>query len=224
VEYIAQRVREALRIPEGPIHNLTGYIEMAGGVIFDVDFDSDLVDGTNIRVPGIPPLLFLNKNVSGCRHRFNIAHELGHLVMHAAAAGPGSSPEDEANTFAAEFLMPRTLIRSDLRNLDLQAAQRLKQVWGVSMAAIILRAYTIGAISQGKYKRLFQQMSAMNIRRVEPGFVEFEPPSAFRAMVDAFTRSVGADAKGIRKILFTDNLGVIPPQGGPPALRLFDYV
>lgn len=221
IDRIAERARDAMRIPDGPISNLTGYVEAAGAIIFAVDFETDHIDGTNIKLPGHPPLLFLNQNVPGCRHRFNIAHELGHVVMHSGALADDSDPEGEANQFARELLMPRKTIRSDLRNLDLRAAERLKSVWGVSMAALIVRAGELGAISEHRQKRLYQQMNAMGIRRVEPGYVAFEEPQAFDAMLEAFQRIVGTDADCARRLMFTDRLGSTRPRPEKPTLRLF---
>src|SRR5579872_686361 len=62
-EYAAQELRRAFRIPPGPVRNLTRILENAGAIIFTIDFGTDYIDGTNIRLPGVPPLLFLNKNV-----------------------------------------------------------------------------------------------------------------------------------------------------------------
>jgi len=92
----AQETRRAFRLPRGPVRNLTRVLENAGAIIFTVDFGTDLIDGTNIRLPGLPPLLFLNAKVAGERHRFNLAHELGHAVMHFSTASTGD-PEEEAN-------------------------------------------------------------------------------------------------------------------------------
>ena len=46
----------------------------------------------------------MNSDMPGDRHRFNLAHELGHALMHRHSTG---ECESEANRFAAEFLMPK---------------------------------------------------------------------------------------------------------------------
>lgn len=219
IDRVAQDVRQALRIPSGPISNVTRYIERAGGIVFAVDFETDLIDGTNIRMPGRPPLLFLNANVPGDRHRFNLAHELGHVVMHYGLAGRDA--EEQANAFAREFLMPKALIRSDLRNLDLPAAARLKPVWGVSMAALIYRAHELGTISDYKYQQLFRSLNAKGMRSVEPVDYPFEQPEAFDELVESHRRNFDMTESDARRLLFTDNLGPREPVQPPPVLRLF---
>ncbi|WP_266914917.1 ImmA/IrrE family metallo-endopeptidase [Streptomyces sp. NBC_00893] len=53
------------------------------------------------------------------RHRFAVAHELGHLVLHADATGD-SRQEKQADAFAAKFLSPKDSILPFLpRRMDL---------------------------------------------------------------------------------------------------------
>jgi Zn-dependent peptidase ImmA (M78 family) len=216
-ERVARAVRRAWKIPGGPIANMTRLIESAGGIVFAVDFETDLIDGTNIRIPGRPPLFFLNKNVSGERHRFNLAHELAHAVMHFSTVL--GDAEKEANQFAAEFLMPAEEIRPDLRNLDLSDAARLKSVWGVSMAAIIQRARDLGRLTESNYRRLFTVLSASGQRRRENFPLEFEKPEAFDNLVKWHRQKLSLGDDDMDKLLFTGQLGPIDvPQ--VPTLRL----
>ena len=215
---IATQVREAWRLPNGPVRNVTKIIEGAGGIVFKMNFESDLIDGTNLRLPGLPPLLFLNENVSGERHRFNLAHELAHTVMHFSVSL--GDAEDQANEFAREFLLPRTEVRSDLKNLDLVAATRLKSVWGVSMALLIVRAKELNQISPATYRRLFTALGAKGYRRTEPLPVAMEQPETFDRLVSWHRENLGFSTDDIRRLLFTDSLGSIPVTDPPPRMRL----
>jgi Zn-dependent peptidase ImmA (M78 family)/DNA-binding XRE family transcriptional regulator len=213
-EKAAQEARRALRVPQGPIRHLTRVLENAGAIVFTIDFGTDLIDGTNIRMPGLPPLLFLNANVPGERHRFNLAHELGHAVMHFSTA-LGGDPEEEANAFAQEFLMPKAEIRSDLRNLDLTAALRLKRVWGASMAAIIRRARDLRQITPATYRRMCTQMGVHGMRTREPEPLEFERPETFEKLLEVHRTQLGFSEEQMRGVLFTDRLGETPVPEAP---------
>lgn len=220
VDRVAAEVRRAWRLPRGPVQNVTRIIEAAGGIVFVLHFETDLIDGTNIRVPGAPPMLFVNQNVPGERHRMNLAHELGHAVMHFTTSL--NDAEEEAFAFAQEFLMPRNEIRSDLRKLDLAAAARLKRVWGVSMAAIIVRAKALGQISESTYRRLFTAMNANSIRTVEPMPLEFEHPEVFEELKKVHRERLGFSDDELDGLLFTSRLGELPPPSEPQMRLAWD--
>ncbi|MHC5879723.1 ImmA/IrrE family metallo-endopeptidase, partial [Streptococcus pyogenes] len=63
------------------------------------------------------PVMLINANAAPDRKRLTLAHELGHLVLHST--NPTENMETEATAFAAEFLMPESEIRPELRRLDL---------------------------------------------------------------------------------------------------------
>ena len=90
---IAQTVRRAWGIPDGPVGNLTDYCERAGILVIWCDLEKG-VDGVTMSVRDMPPCIFLNQHVPADRMRFSLAHELGHIIMHRI---PSDEIEDEAN-------------------------------------------------------------------------------------------------------------------------------
>ncbi|MBL4591306.1 MAG: ImmA/IrrE family metallo-endopeptidase [Phycisphaerales bacterium] len=219
-EDIANVVRQAWRLPDGPIRNLTRVIEHAGGIVFTLDYQTDKIDGTNIRTPALPPMLFMNKNKSGERHRFNLAHETGHLVMHFFAAMEDA--ETQADRFASEFLMPRKQIQSDLKNLDLPAAARLKDFWGTSMASIIRRARDLRKITESKYKQLNIALGATGQRKQEFYPIPFEEPEAYSNLKRFHTDHLGFEKGDMAKLLFIEDFNPIDTSAIliAPCLRL----
>jgi Zn-dependent peptidase ImmA (M78 family) len=101
------------------------------------------------------------------RRRFTMAHELGHLVLHEDSYTDDHG-EREANAFAAEFLMPAEQIRPQLRRLTLKRALALKLEWHASVAALIIRAKDVKAITPAHATRLHKQRSGMGWTRNEP--------------------------------------------------------
>ncbi len=109
------------------------------------------------------------------RMRFNIAHELGHLVLHSSAPGSRQEVEDEAYQFAGEFLLPENQIREEMvPPIKLSDLAELKLRWGVAMAALIVRADRLNIITKRQYKYLFQQLGMRGWRKQEPA--NLEPP------------------------------------------------
>src|ERR1017187_769609 len=110
----ARLVRMQWRMPTGPVRSLAQWLEAAGCLVIEEDFHARGVDGLSQWIDECPVIL-LNIHMPPDRKRLTLAHELGHLCLHSHDVP--ESVEEEANMFAAEFLMPWEIIRSQLRNL-----------------------------------------------------------------------------------------------------------
>jgi Zn-dependent peptidase ImmA (M78 family) len=91
--------------------------------------------------------IVLNGSGDSGRRRFTIAHEIGHFVLHPERCRPergggvneaGRREEREADTFAAELLMPEHLVREAVREQGLDAT-RLADRFEVSRKAMQTR-------------------------------------------------------------------------------------
>ncbi len=175
-EDAARLVRMQWRMPAGPVRDLTGWLESAGCVVVAEDFG--LMTGGG-RVDGLSqwatnaPVVLVNSRAPTDRLRLTLAHELGHVCLHSDELG--NDPEDEANAFAAEFLMPAEVIRPELRNLSLGKLHGLKRYWGVSMQALIERAYHLGTIATRQRTGFYKALSARGWRTKEPLSDELAP-------------------------------------------------
>lgn len=187
---IASLVRAGWRLPRGPIHDLVASVEDAGIVVMSMDFETPKVDAISRWLPGLPPFVFLNQSVPKDRGRFSLAHELGHLVMHDLAS---PNMEDQANRFAAEFLLPERDIRADLDDLSLAKLAVLKRYWKASMSAILKRAQDLGAIRPSRARSLWAEMARAGYNRREP--VELDPggehPSLLHELVETHVSELG---------------------------------
>jgi Zn-dependent peptidase ImmA (M78 family) len=79
-----------------------------------------------------------NANEPWCRRRFTIAHEIGHLLMgHTCEFGANDNKEKEADCFAAELLIPKSLLKTDfLKNKNVPA---LSDMYKVSQQAMSIK-------------------------------------------------------------------------------------
>ncbi len=162
---VAQYLRRTWYVPTGPIRNLVELLERAGCIIIDCDMDDSGLSGVSYNIHGLPPLIFINKNQPLDRYRFTLAHELGHLIMHQC---PNPKMEEEANAFAAEFLMPEKDISIYLSNITIESSAALKPFWRTSMASLIYRARSLGKISESQYIYIWRLMSAKGYKIDEP--------------------------------------------------------
>jgi Zn-dependent peptidase ImmA (M78 family)/transcriptional regulator with XRE-family HTH domain len=188
-EQVAQALRAAWRIPAGPVANMTALIESAGGVILTTDFGTNKLMGMSCWERDTPPLFYLNDRMSTADLRWTMAHELGHLVMHAVP--PVGDPEEQADAFAGEFLAPRGLVVPDLRKLTFDRLYPLKMVWRLSIKALIMRAQRTGAIDQGAAQRLYKQYSARGYNAAEPYPLPPEPQTLIPSAIDVHLRVHG---------------------------------
>ena len=197
-EDVAIQLRASWLIPMGPIFNLITVIENAGGFVFKFSFGTTDIDAMSQWTHDCPPLFFLNSQAPADRVRFSLAHELGHVLMHKVAT---DDIEGEADCFAAEFLMPKHEIGSQLLNIDLKRAAALKSYWRCSMAALIYRARKLGKIEESRYRDLFIQMSKMGYRKREPLPIEPEEPKLVPALFSSYTTQSGVTLEELANIL-----------------------
>ena len=190
---IARQVRAEIGLPDGPVGNLTSAVESAGVIMLSWDLGHRQGDAVSQWLEGHRPIMLMYSAAPGDRLRFSTGHELGHLIMHSE---PVEHQEQQAHMFASELLMPASVIRSELQNLNMPSLARLKARWGVSMAALIRRARDLGAISDYRYKELNIEMSKSGWRTREPVDIPAERPSLVSGAI-AQLRGKGLDDEAI---------------------------
>lgn len=165
-EQAAAMLRASWRMPIGPVRNLIRWVESAGVIVVEEDFGTHRIDGMS-QWAGDYAVIVLNGALPTDRKRLTVAHELGHLVLHSQYVDP--DVEEQANQFAAEFLMPAHVIGPQLTNLTLGKLSDLKREWGVSMQAIFERAYRMGKVTADDRQRFYRQMNSRGWKTREPG-------------------------------------------------------
>jgi len=184
VETVARLVKSTWLIPSGPVRNVTRAIEDAGGIVVAMDFETRQIDAISEWVPPFPPIFVINSNsdITGDRLRLTLAHEIGHSVMHQF---PSATMEDEANRFAAEFLMPAREIKPSLYSLTFAKLIDLKAQWKVSMAALVQQAASLKTISPDQKKYMFMNLGKRGWRLREPEYTDIpiERPELFASLI-----------------------------------------
>lgn len=176
-EQIAQKLRRFWQMPDGPVEDLSGWVEDAGIVVIECDFENASIAGVSYSIPDLPKCIFLAQGMVPDRWRFSLAHELGHIVMHQLPRPIDQDLEEEANRFAAEFLMPATDIKRELSRgkISLDRLALLKPKWKVAISALLYRAQQLNSINKNQAQYMWRKMSAMGIRLREPVQYDFKP-------------------------------------------------
>ncbi|MER5447778.1 XRE family transcriptional regulator [Streptomyces sp. NPDC002764] len=161
----AVAVRKSLGFSQDePIPHLIRTLERGGVYVATIDFEGNLhaknhdAFSTWIGPMLDRPLIGVRASDSWERTRMSVAHELGHLAMHQARRE--GDLESEAYSFAAEFLLPLDVLKSEWpRNVTLASLGPLKRVWGISLAGLIEHGYRNGLISATQRTSMYKQMS-----------------------------------------------------------------
>ncbi|QHB99507.1 ImmA/IrrE family metallo-endopeptidase [Epidermidibacterium keratini] len=204
-EYAGRLVREAVSLDaDTPIHHLTHRVErylgvpvvvQAGRLRREHGFSGEPpTDSSRVRHTaysartgefGERPIVVTRAEQSWERMRFSVAHEIGHLVMHAdvARGRMADQLEEEANAFACELIAPISTLRRSLRgDITLHDLVALKRRWGLSIGALIKHLARGGAYSAQRERALQKQLHARinpvtgkSWGRTEPGFDDHQP-------------------------------------------------
>ncbi|MBC5651836.1 MULTISPECIES: XRE family transcriptional regulator [Clostridia] len=182
IEKLAMLIREFWDLGSGPIDNLQ-YALQSNGIIVtgfrNVDSDIDAfsqqikIDGKTIYIIA---LAIGSKPIE--RLRFDMAHELGHILLHTwgedneeISRDEFNAREKQANMFASALLLPKKSFSKSVSayptNIDYYFA--LKKKWKVSMQAMMYRARQLDIISANQFQYMMRIMSKNGYRLHEPG-------------------------------------------------------
>lgn len=202
-EEAARAARAELDISVGPIQHLTRLAERLGVLVVFSAPQTASIDAYSLEVNGRPIIVLNPQKNDYYRQRFDVAHELGHLIMHVDAEPGGKVAEEQANRFAAEFLMPAEQIRASLPSTTTKKGwerlAQLKEHWGVSIQALLFRARELGVMSDVTHRNAMMRISSWGWRRAEPGnVVALEMPSLLPGALEALEHA-GISASDIAR-------------------------
>lgn len=143
--------------------------QLAGAIVVEEPIEKEDFSGFLYTTRNSRPVIGVNSTHPKNRRRFTIAHELGHLMLHPkdgihmdeaviqkrdGRASEGTHDDEiEANRFAAELLMPREFLETDLSRIDKFFVDDEKQIeelakrYQVSVQAMTIRLNTLGFVT-----------------------------------------------------------------------------
>lgn len=199
ISLVAQNLRDYWGLGLEPIPDMVSLMERNGIIMSEFATDSKKIDAFNqyIEINQIPYrcVVLGTEKPSFVRRQFSCAHELGHIILHEKFEDLSGinrddfrKREDEANTFASEFLLPRKSFLADLQVYanKLNRYVELKRKWKVSIAAMIVRAHDLDAINDNQYQYLMRQISQNGWRTIEPldDYLPIKQPKAIKQAIN----------------------------------------
>lgn len=188
IEVAAEKFRTAINFRlDTPIANCIRAAEAAG--VFVGTFDAGAVPVHGFACASPVLLLMLKSEAAWSRRRFSTMHEIGHLMMHTTNVAMDVDVERQADRFAGAVLVPRQVFwrefpRSGSRHFDWAALIAMKQRWGVSIQALIHRAYDLGLINAVQYRTANIHITKNGWRTAEPAELQAEEPEMCVAFIE----------------------------------------
>lgn len=177
IEVAATRTRRHWGLGDGPISNVAWLLENNGFVVTRSDLGADDLDAFSQWASDLerPFVIVGTEKGSATRSRFNLCHELAHMLMHRNVAPSLTENaavfkliEDQANRFASAFLMPASTFAPEVPYASLDVFKHLKPRWQVSIAAMIHRFEDLDLLKGEEARRLWINLSRRGWRSSEP--------------------------------------------------------
>ncbi|WP_282397116.1 XRE family transcriptional regulator [Pseudomonas sp. PS01298] len=171
IEQVAEKFRREQGLGIGPLSSVTKLAEKVGVLVVNLAEADDKVDAFSLF--NKRPLIVRNTTkVNPCRQRFDLAHELGHLIMHQGIETGCRHTEDQANQFASALLMPRASFAAEFppmrgKYLNWSALKELKLRWKVSFKALIYRAHCLDLLTAEQAKSGFTYLNRKGFTKHE---------------------------------------------------------
>lgn len=235
IEGTAKEARTILGVESGPLPNLVALLERQGVVIVKSYLADKELDGLS-QWRDDRAFIQLNNTKSAARSRFDLAHELGHLLLHRYVDDiyerdrtMWSLLEAQAHRFASALLLPAEEFGNDVWTATLDEFVALKTKWQSSIQAMIRRSLDLGIIGDEEYRNLQKGLSYRRWRTEEPleQDVRVETPTLLRQSMNLILervpggRDIVADALPFGAIPLGKITGLDPSAFEPDApLRL----
>lgn len=190
IEKIADDFRAQFELGLAPIPNLTEFCEDIGIIVTDFDSISTEVDALSL-ITQRPIIVRNTSKRSVCRQRFDIAHEVGHMVLHNSVITGDNLTESQAHRFASSLLLPQSMLRTNFPILfkggrfDWAKMSEFKQIWGISKAAILYRAKQLNLLDENQYKTgvIHLRVNGEAKQETEDTLMPYETPSLLKEAI-----------------------------------------
>jgi Zn-dependent peptidase ImmA (M78 family)/transcriptional regulator with XRE-family HTH domain len=175
IDELAERVRSDWGLGLGPISNVMALLESNGIIACRYEMTGEKVEAFSFWNGQRPFIFMASEKKAGVRTRYDLAHELGHLVLHRHIDSAEIEDktflkeiERQADRFAGAFLLPKHSFTNEVFTPRLDAFVELKKRWRVSIQAMIYRCADLGIFDDAQVLNLRKQVSFRKWRTQEP--------------------------------------------------------
>lgn len=199
LEKIAEKTREKLGVVSNS--DLLYRLELSGIYILEKNMGSN-IDTYSTWINQEKPFIILgNKKKSAVYRNFDLAHELGHLLLHykmdmdSLTKDEYKEIEKEANNFASFFLLPKKQFSKDFSTISKKSNPDsyidLKMKYMVSISVIEYRAYKLGLLTFEENRYFYAKLNQKYYKKNEPfdENIAVIRPGKIRCLLDLIFRN-----------------------------------
>ncbi|MDO8289105.1 MAG: XRE family transcriptional regulator [Parvibaculum sp.] len=212
VERVATDIREFWNIRSGPMPDTIEQLEANGILASRIHVRADKLDAFSQWSDrfNVPFVVLSRDKASACRQRFDVLHELVHIICHTNIPQRRlndrafyKAVEKQADQIASAILLPEADFMGELYAPSLDGFLTLKERWGTSVAAMIMRSKHLDLIDEDEARRLWINYNRRGWRTGEPldGKLETEEPHLIRRSFELLMEEGVQSAAQIMKAL-----------------------
>ncbi|MFC6653991.1 ImmA/IrrE family metallo-endopeptidase [Paenibacillus rhizoplanae] len=196
INKMAQLARKKLGFSHDTNDELMYLIEKSGIFIFEKAIGED-IDAYSLWTQKNRAYIILgNIKQSAARRNFDLAHELGHLLLHFRVEFANLDRkehkhfENEANLFAGAFLLPEKEFVKDITEViaitNPDSYLDLKRKWKVSLQVLGYRAHKLGIFEAKDHRNFYAALHRKNYLKVEPldKSIPLQNPMKIKTIID----------------------------------------
>jgi Zn-dependent peptidase ImmA (M78 family)/DNA-binding XRE family transcriptional regulator len=173
-EQAAEVVRSFFKLGDSPLFNIVEMLEDKGIRVIEIELD-EAFNGMSTYIDDKVPVIVLNSHFDPKldRKRFTALHELAHLLLNFAPELEEKQEERLCDAFAGAMLLPGNKVKEMLGShrsaLIWNELVLIKELYGISIRAILYRAKHHGIITEYDLTTKMAELSRFYGRKDEPG-------------------------------------------------------
>jgi len=200
IHYVAHLARKRLNLEPSTNENLMFWIEKSGVFVFEKAIGEE-IDAYSLWTRNDRPFIILgNIKRSAVRRNFDIAHELGHLLLHYRLEFVNLDRkehkliENEANLFAGAFLLPEEEFSLDMNDITHKTNPDqyldLKKKWKTSLQVLGYRAAHLGMMEAKDHRNFYAAMHRRGYLEREPfdSTIPLQKPMRIKTIIDLLSK------------------------------------
>lgn len=216
-EAAAEQLRHDFKLGSDPVLNVLEMLESIGIKVVLIDEVPEF-DGVSTWAEGDIPVIVINQKmlapvgggekVKYDRLRFTALHELAHLILKIEDCAE-KEEEKYCHAFAGAFLLPKQRVEDHFGSIHrnkifMQEMINVKETYGISIRAILMRLKRFGIISEYEARNFFAGLNSTYGAKDEPGiYANIEKPFRFDQLLyralgeELISVSKAAELKGV---------------------------